>query len=86
MTFKATVIEGGRLVLENGARLLYSAGDCEEPLRPGDCVLLDTGREPSIRKAEKSGAWSPVSETKVVAAAQAVSQFEALVKAHGDDL
>jgi hypothetical protein len=82
MSIKGTVIEGGRLVLENGARLRYGADDCAEVLRPGDAVIVRTSATPPIVKAAK---WTPVSETKVVAA-EAVKSFEALIRAHGDEL
>jgi hypothetical protein len=85
MSIKGTVIEGGRLVLENGARLRYGADDCAEVLRPGDAVIVRTSATPPIVKAAKSGAWTPVSETKVVEA-EVVKSFEALVQAHGDEL
>jgi hypothetical protein len=82
MTFKATVIEGGKLLLENGARLKFAADDCAERLKPGDAVILETAKTPSIRKASKSGAYTPVRETKI----SLVEETKALIVALGDEL
>jgi hypothetical protein len=65
MTFKGVVSsKGNTVVLENGARLAFDAGDCATAVRPGDAVILDTERRPSIRSAKGTGAFNPVSETK----------------------
>lgn len=55
---------GNSVILENGARLTFQASDCAGPLSPGEAVLLDTERRPSIRSAKGSGIFSPVTETK----------------------
>jgi hypothetical protein len=51
-------------VLDNGARLPFDASDCAAPVRPGERVVLDTERSPSIRSAKGTGAWNPVTEVK----------------------
>ena len=78
MSFKGTVIEGGKLALENGARLRYDADDCAETLRPGDRVVIDTGRTPSISKA---AAFTPVRETKVSGIEETKALIERLAEA-----
>jgi hypothetical protein len=72
---------GKHIVLETGARLTFEASDCASPVRPGERVILDTEKSPSIAKA-RSGPWNPVAETKV----STVEAFKSLLEAHGDDL
>ena len=74
---------GKQIVLDNGARLTFEASDCASPVRPGERVILDTDRSPSIRTAKGSGIYSPVAETKV----SVVEQFKSLIeRAEADEL
>jgi hypothetical protein len=89
MTIRATVIEGkkGRLLLllDNGARLEFRESDTEGPIYAGDQVLLDTERDPSIRKASKGAAsWNPVHETKISGVEETKALIESLEL--GDEL
>jgi len=86
MTFKGTVTKNGKtILLENGARLTFEGADCESPIRPGDRVVVDTAREPPIRKDRNPSPWNPTRETKI-SAVEATKAFEALLIRHGDDL
>jgi hypothetical protein len=63
--FKGVVSsKGNTVILENGARLAFDAGDCVCAVRPGEAVVIDTERRPSIRSAKGTAAFNPVAETK----------------------
>ena len=65
MTINGVVSGSGKhIVLDNGARLTFDAGDCASPVRPGERVILDTERRPSIRSATGNRSWNPATETK----------------------
>ena len=82
MTINGVVSGNGRqIVLDNGARLTFDESDCASPVRPGERVVLDTERSPSIRSAKGTGAWNPVTGRKVSAVEEAKALIQKLADA-----
>lgn len=83
MVIKGVVSSSGnQVLLENGARLKFEASDCASPVKPGEPVLLDTEKSPSIRSAKGAAVFNPVTELKV----SGVEETKALLRALGDEL